>query len=430
MIVVSSVVPKKDALIRRAAGKIRVVFVSAKCELGVGVDYPEPESIGADRLANAAAVAALYGTPAVVVDFGTAVTFDVVSAERCYIGGVIAPGLEAMTTYLYNRTALLPKLSLAEPRRAVGRSTKAAMMSGAIFGYRGLVKEILAKVGAEAFGKAPGADRRDRRLREIDRGAAAGDRRGPPAPDAGRPAHHREFESLGENEPERDWDRELSSRSGAGRRGTPQLQETRSIARPDCNWEVPLRPTADRDDREVAMSLGRPNDDAPVQQLLAVELEVAGEMRAADEEREPMPIVGPHLVVGDGVERRPERDGFVGFVRFAFEIVRPENGAMQAVAVAELEMQFAMLDRAERFDPEFLESFAQGGLRAAFRPDRPCRPGPLILPAPKPRFLRMRRIFSSRTMKRRLARTRGSQVAQLVMSLNVLYLVSGEGTWA
>lgn len=153
MIVVSSVVPKKDALIRRAAGKIRVVFVSAKCELGVGVDYPEPESIGADRLANAAAVVDLYGAPAVVVDFGTAVTFDVVSSGRCYIGGVIAPGLEAMTTYLYNRTALLPKLSLAEPRRAVGRSTKAAMMSGAIFGYRGLVKEILAKVGAEAFGK-------------------------------------------------------------------------------------------------------------------------------------------------------------------------------------------------------------------------------------------------------------------------------------
>jgi type III pantothenate kinase len=126
--------------------------VSAKCELGVGVDYPEPESIGADRLANAAAVAALYGTPAIVVDFGTAVTFDVVSTERSYIGGVIAPGLEAMTTYLYKRTALLPKLTLAEPRHAVGRSTKAAMMAGAIFGYRGLIKEILAKISAESFG--------------------------------------------------------------------------------------------------------------------------------------------------------------------------------------------------------------------------------------------------------------------------------------
>lgn len=152
-IVVSSVVPKKDALIRRAAGKVPVAFVSAKCKLGVGVDYPEPHSIGADRLANAAAVAALYGYPAVVVDFGTAVTFDVVSAKRCYIGGVIAPGLEAMTNYLYKRTALLPRLTLAEPRRAVGRSTKGAMMSGAVFGYRGLVKEILAKISVEAFGR-------------------------------------------------------------------------------------------------------------------------------------------------------------------------------------------------------------------------------------------------------------------------------------
>ena len=152
-VLVCSVVPKKDALIRRAAGKIALTFVNAKSELGVGVDYPEPESIGADRLANAAAVAELYGCPAVVVDFGTAVTFDVVSAKRCYVGGVIAPGLEAMTSYLYKRTALLPKLTLAEPRRAVGKSTEAAMMAGAVFGYRGLVKEILAKIACEAFGK-------------------------------------------------------------------------------------------------------------------------------------------------------------------------------------------------------------------------------------------------------------------------------------
>jgi type III pantothenate kinase len=152
-VVVSSVVPKKDALIRRATRKEPVLFVSAKCELGVGVEDPRPASLGADRLANAAAAAALYGWPAVVVDFGSAVTFDVVSADRSYIGGVIAPGLEAMTTYLYNRTALLPKLSLTEPRRAVGRSTTDAMMAGAIFGYRGLVKEILARIAAEAFQK-------------------------------------------------------------------------------------------------------------------------------------------------------------------------------------------------------------------------------------------------------------------------------------
>ena len=80
-----------------------------KLDLGVGVDYPQPRSIGADRLANAAAVAQLYGVPAIVVDFGTAVTFDVVSAAGDYVGGVIAPGLEVMTNYLYQRTALLPK---------------------------------------------------------------------------------------------------------------------------------------------------------------------------------------------------------------------------------------------------------------------------------------------------------------------------------
>lgn len=150
-IVVCSVVPGRNAIVRQAAGETPVAFIGARSRLGVGVDYPDPKSIGADRLANAAAVAALYGAPAIVVDFGTAVTFDVVSAQRGYIGGVIAAGLESMTSYLYNRTALLPRLTLAEPRQAVGRSTKGAMMSGAIFGYRGLVREILAQICKEAF---------------------------------------------------------------------------------------------------------------------------------------------------------------------------------------------------------------------------------------------------------------------------------------
>jgi type III pantothenate kinase len=86
-----------------------------------------------------------------VVDFGTAVTFDIVSEDNAYIGGVIAPGLEAMTNFLYQRTALLPKISLKEPRRAIGRSTIEAMRAGAIFGYRGLVGEIIARIKAERF---------------------------------------------------------------------------------------------------------------------------------------------------------------------------------------------------------------------------------------------------------------------------------------
>jgi len=149
--VVSSVVPSKNSAILKAARKVNVLWLDWKLKLGVEIDYPNPQSIGADRLANAAAVTALYGFPAIVVDFGTAVTFDIVSGRRAYIGGVIAPGLEAMTNFLYRRTALLPKLSLKEPRRAVGKSTIQAMLSGAVFGYRGLVREILAQVRAEQF---------------------------------------------------------------------------------------------------------------------------------------------------------------------------------------------------------------------------------------------------------------------------------------
>jgi type III pantothenate kinase len=150
-IVVSSVVPEKNAAISKAARKIKVIWLDSTLKLGIGIDYPKPKSIGADRLANAVAVTELYGFPAIVVDFGTAVTFDIISGRRKYIGGVIAPGLEAMTNFLYQRTALLPKISLREPRSAIGKSTIKAMQSGAVIGYRGLVREILARIRAEEF---------------------------------------------------------------------------------------------------------------------------------------------------------------------------------------------------------------------------------------------------------------------------------------
>src|SRR5882724_12909573 len=153
-VVVSSVVPEKNSAVLKAANKkASVLWLDWKLKLGVEIDYPKAESIGADRLANAAAVAELYGFPAIVVDFGTAVTFDVVSEGRAYVGGVIAPGLEAMTNFLYQRTALLPRISLKEPHRAVGKSTVEAIRSGAIFGYRGLVREILARIKAEQFSR-------------------------------------------------------------------------------------------------------------------------------------------------------------------------------------------------------------------------------------------------------------------------------------
>jgi len=145
-VVLCSVVPKAAALLREEFAGKPLHVVNHRSNLGVGIDYPKPKTIGADRLANAAAAAAFYGGPCVVVDFGTAVTFDILSLGKKYIGGVIAPGLEAMTDYLHQRTAQLPKISLLEPPGPVGKSTRHAMLAGAVYGYRGLVREILAEI--------------------------------------------------------------------------------------------------------------------------------------------------------------------------------------------------------------------------------------------------------------------------------------------
>jgi len=148
-VVLCSVVPTKAAVLARIFRGHPVLEVSARIQLGVGIEYPKPATIGADRLANAAAAAAFYGAPAVVVDFGTAVSFDILAGNGNYVGGVIAPGLEAMTDYLHQRTALLPKITLLEPPAAIGKSTRSAMLSGAVYGYRGLIRQILVELRKE-----------------------------------------------------------------------------------------------------------------------------------------------------------------------------------------------------------------------------------------------------------------------------------------
>jgi type III pantothenate kinase len=148
-VVLASVVPKKGAIIEKELRGHELLNVSSKVKLGVGIDYPQPRKIGADRLANSTAGAVLFGAPLVVVGFGTALAFDIISRERTYVGGVIAPGLAAMTDYLHQRTALLPKISLLEPPSAIGKSTKHAMLAGAVYGYRGLVRQILAEIRDE-----------------------------------------------------------------------------------------------------------------------------------------------------------------------------------------------------------------------------------------------------------------------------------------
>jgi type III pantothenate kinase len=147
-----SVVPRSTPLVRktvRALWKLDVLELTPKTLHGVGIDYPKPNSIGPDRLANAVAAKFRFGAPVVVVDFGTAVTFDVVDAKGNYVGGIIAPGLAAMTDYLHEKTALLPKIKIREIKSAIGKSTEHAMLVGAVQGYRGLVRELIGELKRE-----------------------------------------------------------------------------------------------------------------------------------------------------------------------------------------------------------------------------------------------------------------------------------------
>jgi type III pantothenate kinase len=129
--------------------KLNFLELNSKTLRGVGINYPKPPSIGPDRLANARAVKTICGAPALVVDFGTAVTFDVVDQAGDYIGGIIAPGLSAMTDYLHEKTALLPKIKIREPGGVVGKNTEQAMLIGAVHGYRGLIRGLIIELKRE-----------------------------------------------------------------------------------------------------------------------------------------------------------------------------------------------------------------------------------------------------------------------------------------
>lgn len=149
--VLCSVVPGLNPLwsqvLEHKCGRAPLV-VSHRTRLNIKVDYPRPETIGADRLADAAAAWDRYNGPAIVADFGTALTFDVITKDGRYVGGVIAPGLPLMTDYLAERTALLPQIKLDRHFQAIGRSTDEAMRIGVIVGYRGMVREILQHIRA------------------------------------------------------------------------------------------------------------------------------------------------------------------------------------------------------------------------------------------------------------------------------------------
>ena len=156
--IICSVVPRLNArwgkAVRTWTGK-KPMLVTNKTPMPIGITFPKPASIGADRLANACGAFSRYGAPCIVIDLGTALTFDVVQAEEGYVGGVIAPGLPLMFDYMAEKTALLPHISPMKLRRSIGKSTEEAMRIGALLGYRGMVRETLQEVIREMDVRRP-----------------------------------------------------------------------------------------------------------------------------------------------------------------------------------------------------------------------------------------------------------------------------------
>jgi type III pantothenate kinase len=146
----ASVVPALTSGAETMAERRGLPLLSATAAImPIPIRTDRPAEVGADRLVNALAVGRLYGSPAIVVDFGTATTFDCIARDGGYVGGAIAPGLELGLEALASRTARLPQIDLAEPKKAIGTDTVAAMQSGIVLGYRALTLGLLEQIRAE-----------------------------------------------------------------------------------------------------------------------------------------------------------------------------------------------------------------------------------------------------------------------------------------
>ncbi len=152
-----SVVPPLLATYEELFGRyfdISPLVVGAGVKTGVRIRMDNPREVGTDRIVNAAAGHHLYGGPLIITDLGTATTFDVVSREGDYLGGVIAPGIVTAAEALFTRAAVLPRVELTRPKRAIGTNTVTAMQSGIVFGYVGLIEGVVARIRKELGEKA------------------------------------------------------------------------------------------------------------------------------------------------------------------------------------------------------------------------------------------------------------------------------------
>jgi len=145
-IVISSVVPPLDSILRQVCERyfqIKPLFIEPGVKTGMPVHYDNPAEVGADRIVNGVAAYEKYGGPCIIVDFGTATTFDCVSAKGEYLGGVICPGIGISADALFQRTARLPRVDIRKPSRVIGSNTVGSLQSGLYYGYLGLVDGII-----------------------------------------------------------------------------------------------------------------------------------------------------------------------------------------------------------------------------------------------------------------------------------------------
>jgi type III pantothenate kinase len=157
-IVISSVVPPLDPVLRQVCERyfnLRPLYIEPGIKTGMPVHYDNPAEVGADRIVNAVAAFEKYSGPCVIVDFGTATTFDCVSAKGEYLGGVICPGIGISADALFERTARLPRVEIRKPARVIGSNTVGSLQSGLYYGYLGLVDGILELLLAELGKETP-----------------------------------------------------------------------------------------------------------------------------------------------------------------------------------------------------------------------------------------------------------------------------------
>ena len=156
-IIISSVVPPLTPVFQslsHALFQVKPLVVGPGLKTGLPILYENPSEVGADRVVASLAAFTKYGGPCVVVDFGTATTFDAVSEKGEYLGGAIAPGIQIAAESLYLRTAKLPRIEILKPKQAVGRTTVASMQSGLYYGSIGLVAKIIEKIKCEIGSQA------------------------------------------------------------------------------------------------------------------------------------------------------------------------------------------------------------------------------------------------------------------------------------